>query len=127
MGQLLTTRVVEPGGSLLLLQRFSNNPYPEQNQPNSSYLHLFFKDLFQYFTPTYAYAFLEVTSLSVMKTIKLVKCLNGLWVGVTKKKLNRVQGQEWDQASLPELVTCSKTELTTVSARKARDSPLSKQ
>ena len=31
----LTSLLMEPGGSMLHLQRLSNNPYPEPNQPNS--------------------------------------------------------------------------------------------
>ena len=32
---------MEPGGSIPHSQGLSNNPYPEPNQPNSSYWHLF--------------------------------------------------------------------------------------
>ena len=34
---------MEPGGSIPHSQGLSSNPYPEPNQPNSSYWHLFFK------------------------------------------------------------------------------------
>ena len=33
----------EPGGSMPHSQELSNNPYPEPNQPNSSYDNYFFK------------------------------------------------------------------------------------
>ena len=38
---LLTPWFVEPGGSIPYSQGLSNNPYPEPNQPNSSYCYLF--------------------------------------------------------------------------------------
>ena len=37
---LLIPWLMEPGGSMQHSQRFSNNPYPEPNQANSSYRYL---------------------------------------------------------------------------------------
>ena len=37
---ITTPRLMEPGGSMSQSQGLSNNPYSEQNQPNSSYCYL---------------------------------------------------------------------------------------
>ena len=34
---IITPWLMEPGGSMQHSQGFSNNPYPESNEPNSSY------------------------------------------------------------------------------------------
>ena len=77
---LLTPWLMDPGGSMLQSQRFSNNPYPEPNQSNSSVVTYFSTVL-----PSNICIFLSWRPFIVIKTLSTglvgVEVTSVSWLG----------------------------------------------